>query len=88
LASNKTLIQLRIVNAAVAWWWAVLDRSEACAFESILYGINYLQKRVRRPRREFNQTLDLARLQEADEAVTRDEFPSDPLAAQVQDLSH
>ncbi|MGA9667736.1 MAG: type II toxin-antitoxin system HipA family toxin [Terracidiphilus sp.] len=38
------------------------------------------------PRRKFNQTLDLVRLQETAEALVRDELPSDPNAAQVQDL--
>ena len=38
------------------------------------------------PRREFNQTLDLARLQETAEALMRDDFPNDPNAPQVQDL--
>jgi serine/threonine-protein kinase HipA len=38
------------------------------------------------PRREFNRTLDLTRLQEAVDALIRDEIPSDPNAAQVQDL--
>jgi serine/threonine-protein kinase HipA len=38
------------------------------------------------PRREFNQTLDLARLQETAEALMRDDLPNDPNAPQVQDL--
>jgi serine/threonine-protein kinase HipA len=38
------------------------------------------------PRRKFNQTLDLVHLQEAAEALIRDELPSDPNAPQVQDL--
>jgi serine/threonine-protein kinase HipA len=38
------------------------------------------------PRREFNQTLDLARLQETAEALMRDDFPNAPNAPQVQDL--
>ncbi len=38
------------------------------------------------PRREFNQTLDLARLQETAEALMRDDFPNDRNAAQIQDL--
>jgi serine/threonine-protein kinase HipA len=37
-------------------------------------------------RRRFNQTLDLAHLQETAEALVRDEIPSDPNAVQVQDL--
>ena len=38
------------------------------------------------PRRQFNQTLDLARLQETAEALMRDDFPNAPNAPQVQDL--
>jgi serine/threonine-protein kinase HipA len=38
------------------------------------------------PARKFNRTLDLARLQETAEALVRDDFPSDPNAAQVRDL--
>lgn len=38
------------------------------------------------PRREFNQTLDLGRLQETAEALMRDDLPNDPNAPQVQDL--
>ncbi len=38
------------------------------------------------PIRKFNQSLDLARLQETAEALIRDELPSDPNAQQVQDL--
>jgi serine/threonine-protein kinase HipA len=38
------------------------------------------------PRRKFNQTLDLAHLQETAEALVRDDFPDDPNAPQVQDL--
>ena len=38
------------------------------------------------PRRRFNQTLDLARLQETAEALVRDDIPNDPNAPQVQDL--
>ena len=38
------------------------------------------------PLRKFNQSLDLARLQETAEALMRDELPSDPNAQQVQDL--
>jgi serine/threonine-protein kinase HipA len=38
------------------------------------------------PRREFNRTLDLERLQETAEALVRDDLPSDPNAPQVQDL--
>ncbi len=38
------------------------------------------------PVRKFNQTLDLAQLQETAEALVRDDFPSDPNAAQVQNL--
>jgi len=38
------------------------------------------------PLRKFNQTLDLARLQEMAEALVRDDLPSDPNAPQVQDL--
>ena len=38
------------------------------------------------PRREFNQTLDLAHLQETAEALMRDDLPNDPNAPQVQDL--
>src|ERR1035438_2826535 len=38
------------------------------------------------PLRKFNQRLDLVRLQETAEALVRDELPSDPNAAQVQDL--
>ncbi|AXC15447.1 hypothetical protein ACPOL_6203 [Acidisarcina polymorpha] len=38
------------------------------------------------PRRRFNQTLDLARLQETAEAIVRDDIPNDPNAPQVQDL--
>ena len=35
---------------------------------------------------KFNQSLDLARLQETAEALIRDELPSDPNAQQVQEL--
>jgi serine/threonine-protein kinase HipA len=38
------------------------------------------------PRRKFNQTLDLAHLQETAEALIRDDLPDDPNAPQVQDL--
>lgn len=38
------------------------------------------------PRRQFNKTLDLAKLQELAEAVIKDEIPSDPAAPQVQEL--
>jgi serine/threonine-protein kinase HipA len=38
------------------------------------------------PLRKFNQRLDLVRLQETAEALVRDELPSAPNAAQVQDL--
>ena len=38
------------------------------------------------PLSTFNQTLDLARLQETAEALVRDEFPSAPNAQQVQEL--
>lgn len=38
------------------------------------------------PRRKFNRTLDLARLQETAEALMRDDIPNDPNAPQVQDL--
>jgi serine/threonine-protein kinase HipA len=38
------------------------------------------------PIRKFNQRLDLVRLQEAAEALIRDDLPSDPTAQQVQDL--
>src|ERR1039457_1880192 len=38
------------------------------------------------PLRKFNQRLDLVRLQETAEALVRDELPSYPNAAQVQDL--
>jgi serine/threonine-protein kinase HipA len=38
------------------------------------------------PRREFNRTLDLERLQETAEALVRDDLPNTPDAPQVQDL--
>jgi serine/threonine-protein kinase HipA len=38
------------------------------------------------PLRKFNQTLDLARLQETADALMRDDLPNDPNAPQVQDL--
>ncbi len=38
------------------------------------------------PLRKFNQTIDLARLQQTAEALVRDEIPSDPNALQIQDL--
>lgn len=38
------------------------------------------------PPRKFNQTIDLAKLQELAEALVRDEIPNDPDTAQVQDL--
>jgi serine/threonine-protein kinase HipA len=38
------------------------------------------------PRRKFNQTLDLARLQETADALVRDDLPDNPNAPQVQDL--
>ena len=38
------------------------------------------------PRRKFNQTLDLAHLQETAEALVRDDLPDNPNAPQVQDL--
>jgi serine/threonine-protein kinase HipA len=38
------------------------------------------------PRRKFNQTLDLVHLQQTAEALVLDALPSDPSAAQVQDL--
>jgi len=38
------------------------------------------------PRRRFNRTLDLAKLQELAEALVTDDIPADPDAAQVQDL--
>ena len=38
------------------------------------------------PRRQFNQTLDLAKLQELADALIKDEIPSDPAAPQVQEL--
>jgi serine/threonine-protein kinase HipA len=38
------------------------------------------------PRRKFNQTMELERLQELAEALVRDEIPSDPNTEQAQDL--
>jgi serine/threonine-protein kinase HipA len=38
------------------------------------------------PRRKFNKTLDLEKLQNLADALIRDEIPNDPDAAQVQDL--
>jgi len=38
------------------------------------------------PRRQFNKTLDLAKLQELADALIKDEIPSDPAAPQVQEL--
>lgn len=38
------------------------------------------------PLRKFNQSLELARLQQTAEALIRDELPSDPNAQQVQEL--
>jgi serine/threonine-protein kinase HipA len=38
------------------------------------------------PKRKFNQTLDLEKLQALADALVRDEIPNDPEAAQVQDL--
>jgi serine/threonine-protein kinase HipA len=38
------------------------------------------------PQRKFNQTLDLAKLQDLAEALIKDEIPSDPASPQVQEL--
>lgn len=38
------------------------------------------------PTRKFNQTIQLARLQELAEALVKDEIPSDPAAPQIQEL--
>jgi serine/threonine-protein kinase HipA len=38
------------------------------------------------PKREFNKTLDLKKLQDLAEALLNDEIPNDPAAPQVQDL--
>ena len=38
------------------------------------------------PKRVFNKTLDLEKLQALAEALVKDEIPSDPAAPQVQDL--
>jgi len=38
------------------------------------------------PRRKFNKTLDLAKLQDLADALIKDEIPSDPAAPQVQEL--
>ena len=38
------------------------------------------------PLRDFNQTIDLEKLQELAEALVKDEIPADPEAQQVQDL--
>ena len=38
------------------------------------------------PRRRFNETLDLARLQKLADAMVRDELPADPESQQVRDL--
>jgi serine/threonine-protein kinase HipA len=38
------------------------------------------------PKREFNKTLDLEKLQDLAEAIVNDEIPNDPAAPQVQDL--
>ena len=38
------------------------------------------------PRRSFNQTIDLEKLQTLADALIKDELPADPLAQQVQDL--
>ena len=38
------------------------------------------------PRRKFNKTLDLAKLQELADALIKGEIPSDPAAPQVQEL--
>jgi serine/threonine-protein kinase HipA len=38
------------------------------------------------PKREFNKTLDLEKLQDLAEALLNDEIPTDPAASQVQDL--
>jgi serine/threonine-protein kinase HipA len=54
------------------------DRAGALGF-----GLN---KTPPAPRRKFNRTLDLEKLQELAEALLRDEIPSDPEAPQVQEL--
>mgnify|MGYP001616968545 CR=1 len=38
------------------------------------------------PKRKFNKTLDLEKLQTLADALVKDEIPNDPEAAQVQDL--
>nr|WP_210313224.1 HipA domain-containing protein [Rhodopseudomonas rhenobacensis] len=38
------------------------------------------------PKRQFNQTIDLEKLQALADAVVRDDLPNDPQAQQVQDL--
>lgn len=38
------------------------------------------------PKRKFNQTIDLEKLQALADALVKDELPNDPLAQQVQDL--
>ncbi|MBV9183691.1 MAG: type II toxin-antitoxin system HipA family toxin [Acidobacteria bacterium] len=38
------------------------------------------------PLRKFNQTMDIAKLQELAEALVKDEIPNDPAAPQVQEL--
>src|SRR5437867_9439040 len=38
------------------------------------------------PRRKFNRTLDLSKLQTLADALIKDEIPNDPDASQVQDL--
>ena len=54
------------------------DRAGALGF-----GLNRV---ARAPRRKFNQTMELERLQELAEALVRDEIPSDPNTEQAQDL--
>jgi serine/threonine-protein kinase HipA len=54
------------------------DRAGALGF-----GLNKLPPA---PKREFNKTLDLERLQDLAEAIVNDEIPNDPAAPQVQDL--
>jgi len=54
------------------------DRAGALGF-----GLNRLPPA---PLRKYNQTLDLAKLQDLADALLKDEIPNDPNASQVQDL--
>jgi len=54
------------------------DRAGALSF-----GLNKIPPA---PRRKFNKTIDLEKLQKLADTLTKDDLPNDPEAAQVQDL--